>query len=153
MSDSPGTLNFVNRITGTVDAPVRFGGDNRPGAPEGGPGLAEGWRFRAQLYGAAPGGELAPVGMAVAFRDGPAAGYWDASSSTRDIPGVPAGGSATVAVKAWVASLGSSFEEAAAKGIGGVGESFPITVATGGGMMPPTALAGLMGFEISAIQG
>lgn len=153
MSDSTGTLNFVNRITGTVDAPVRFGGDLRPGAPEGGPGLAEGWRFRAQLYGAAPGGELAPVGLAVAFRDGPAAGYWDASSSTREIPGVPAGGTASVQVRAWVASLGSSYEAAAAQGIGGVGQSLPLTVTTGGGMMPPTALVGLFAFEIAAIQG
>jgi hypothetical protein len=144
---------FMNRIVGTLDAQVRFGGDLRPGAPEGGPGLAEGWRFRAQLYAGPAGGALAPVGMAVAFREGVAAGYWDASASTREIPGVPPGGSATAQARAWVASLGSTYEEAAAKGIGGVGQSFPVTVTTGGGLMPPTAMVGLMAFEIAAIQG
>lgn len=152
MSDSTGTLHFTNRITGTLDAPVRFGGDQRPGAPDGEAGPAAGWRFRAQLYGGAPGSALAPIGMAVPFRDGPAAGYWDVSASTREIPGVPAGGTATVQVRAWVASLGATYEEAAAQGIGGTGQSMVLTVTTGGGLMPPKELAGLFGFEIEAIR-
>lgn len=156
MSDhlSQATVHFTNRSIGdALDAKITFGGDLRPGAPAGGPGPATGAAFMGQFYGGAPGGTLQPLGTPLTFREGPGAGYLQPSADVvRYIPDVPASGSAQVQIKAWAACLGSTFEEAQAKGVGGTGESFPVVVKTGGGISPPLAPAGLMGFEIAAIR-
>lgn len=157
MSDhlSQAAIHFTNRsIADGLDAQITFGGDLRPGAPAGGPGPATGTAFMAQLYGGAPGGALNPLGAPLTFREGPGAGYLLPSADVvRYVTDVPASGSAQVQIKAWAACLGFSFEEAQAKGVGGTGESFPAVVKTGGGISPPPAPAGLMGFEIAAIRG
>jgi hypothetical protein len=136
-----GTVNFATRITGSVDARVTYGG-----APAGS-------TFMGQLYAAAPGGTLAPVGAPVPFRDTPdAAKGYITSGGTVEIPGVAAGATAQVKLVAWAASLGATFAEAQGKGQGGWGESATIpSVTTGGGTLPPGALVGLTGFEVSPI--
>lgn len=157
MSDhlSQATVHFTNRSPAdSLDAKITFGGDLRPGSPAGGPGPATGTAFLAQLYGGAPGGTLRPLGAPLGFREGPGAGYLKPSADVvRYVTDVPASGSAQVQIKAWAACLGASFEEAQAQGVGGTGESFPVIVRTGGGISPPLAPAGLMGFEIAAIRG
>lgn len=139
-----GTVNFSNRIPGTVDARVQYdtgGGVLTP---------ADG-RFVAQLYASAPGGTLAAVGDPIVFRSNSdaAKGYW--VGDARTIPGVAENGSAQVQVRAWATSLGSTYEAAMATGQGGIGSSATITVTSGGGLTPPQALVGLQGFTISTI--
>jgi hypothetical protein len=147
-SYAQGTLNFNNKITGSVDARVTY---NNGGSPVPADGM-----YMAQLYASAPGGTLAAVGDPVPFRDTPDAGkgYLNATGRdlTRTVPGVAENGTAQVQVKAWATSLGATYEEAAAKGLGGTGVSGILaSVATGGGLNPPGALIGLQPFEIATI--
>lgn len=139
-----GTVNFANRIPGTVDARVLYdtgGGVTTP---------ADG-QFVAQLYGGAPGGALAAVGNPIVFRSNSdaAKGYW--VGEARTIAGVAENGSAQVQVVAWASALGATYEAAKAAGQGGWGASSTITVTTGGGLTPPQALVGLQGFTIATI--
>jgi len=144
-SFAQGTVTFHNKI-GSVDARVSYAA--------GVGGYADS-TVVAQLYAAAPGGTLAPVGGTIPFRSTPAAGagYLNTTGvdTTRNIPGVAEGGSAQVKVVAWVASLGSSYEAVKALNQGGVGESGVITVATGGGIQLPGQLVGLQGFTVSPV--
>jgi len=135
-----GVVNFSTRAGATVNAPVTYLGDNT---------LADG-RFLGQLYVAAPNGTLAAAGTATPFRSDAGKGYITAGGNV-DIAGVTPGSSAQVKLVAWAASLGASYAEAVAKGQGGVGESAVITIPTGGGTLPPAALTGLAGFNISPI--
>jgi len=143
-SFAQGTVTFHNKI-GSVDARVTFGNATTYADST----------IVAQLYAAAPGGTLAPVGATIPFRSTPAAGmgYLNTTGvdTTRSIPGVAEGGSAQVKVVAWVASLGSSYEAVKALNKGGVGESGVITVATGGGIQLPGQLVGLQGFQVSSV--
>lgn len=140
-----GTVNFVNRIPGTIDnGRVLYdtgGGVTSPADD----------RFVAQLYASAPGGTLAAVGAPIVFRanSDAAKGYW--VGEARTIPGVAENGSADVRVAAWAVALGATFEAAQAAGQGGWGLSDKITVTTGGGLTPPQALVGLTGFTIATI--
>jgi len=140
-----GTVNFVNRIPGTID-------NGRVQYDTGGGALtpADG-RFVAQLYASGPGGTLAAVGAPIVFRSNSEAakGYW--VGEARTIPGVAESGTADVRVVAWASELGATFEAAQAAGKGGWGQSDKITVTTGGGLTPPQALIGLTGFTISTI--
>jgi len=139
-----GTVLFQNRIVGVVDARVNY---NNGGAP-----IPADGNYVAQLYASAPGGTLAAVGAPIPFRSTPdtGKGYWPGESRT--ITGVAENGTAQVQVKAWATSLGATFEAAQAAGLGGWGESGILaSVATGGGLTPPTALIGLQSFEISTI--
>lgn len=143
-----GTVNFATRITGSVDARVLYAGD----LPTPVPGPA-GSAFMGQLYASAPGGTLAAIGTPQPFRDSPdaAKGYITAGG-TVDIPGVAAGGTAQVQLRAWASSLGATYEAALATGLGGVSPlAAPITVTTGGGTLPPGALIGLQGLTVSTI--
>lgn len=133
-----GTVNFSTRV-GAVNAPVRDAGGN----------LVDGTVW-GQLYAAAPGGTLAPVGAPVAFRSDAGKGYITAGG-TVEIPGVTAGGSAQIKLVSWFASQGASYTAAVAAGLGGVGESGVITINTGGGTTPPAALTGLQGFSLTPI--
>lgn len=135
-----GTVNFINRITGTVDAPV-FDTD--------GVTRLAGSRYLAQLYGGPTEDTITAVGDPLPFRTGVAAGYIDNSSgTTRLIPGVPAGGRAFVQVRAWDAEKGSTFE-AAAKAGAACGTSPLFSVTTGGGLIPPMPLRGLTSFHLA----
>ncbi len=139
-----GTINFVNRITGTVDAPV-FDTDGRTG-------LA-GTAYLAQLYAGPTAGAIEAVGRSVTFRTGSAAGYFDTSvNSTREIPGVSVGGLAYVQVRAWEAAMGSTFEAAVAAG-GRHGSTPVFSVLTGGGLIPPKPLVGLTSFSLTLDTG
>lgn len=135
-----GVVNFSTRAGASVNAPVTYLGDNT---------LADG-RFWGQLYVAAPAGTLAPSGTPQPFRSDAGKGYITAGGNV-EIPGVTPGSSAQVKLVAWASSLGATYAEAMAKGLGGVGESAVITVSTGGGTLPPAALAGLGAFNISPI--
>jgi len=143
-SFAQGTVTFHNRI-GSVDARVSYGS----------PTTYADSTIVAQLYAAAPGGTLAPVGATIPFRSTPETGkgYLNTTGidTTRTIPGVAEGGSAQVKVVAWASSLGATYEAAVAANQGGVGESSVITVATGGGIQLPGQLVGLQGFQVSAI--
>lgn len=140
-SYAQGTINFNNRVPPAVDARVFY-------AAAGGPQPADG-TFVAQLYTAAPGGTLAANGAALPFRNTPEAGkgYWVGESRTFG----NAGDTAQMKVVAWASSLGATFEEAQAKGLGGWGESTTFTITTGGGLNPPAIMNGLTTFNISTI--
>lgn len=141
-----GTVNFVNRITGTLDAPV-FDTD--------GSTRLAGTGFRAALYAApasSPDSALAMVGASLPFRTGAGAGYIDGTAgSTRTLPGVPEGGTAKLQVRAWDATKGSTYEAAQAAG-GKTGVSAIFTGGTGGGLVPPAALLGLRSFQLQLVS-
>lgn len=139
-----GTVNFTTKSGTVVDARVTYaGGGNAIGT-----GTDAIW---GQLYAAAPGGELAPVGAPVPFRSDAGAGYITAGGEVA-IPGTALGGSAQVKLVAWYASQGSTYAEAAGKNMGGFAESAVLTVSgLGGGTTPPALLAGLSGFAVPAV--
>lgn len=137
-----GTVNFVNRVTGVLDAPVLvvYGDETYPANSH----------FFAQLYAAPLGGTLAPVGAPITFKDMPEDGYWE--GAVRTIRGVAEGGTAQMKVVAWDIGFGPSYEYAlsywAAQGLGRVGESEVFTMSTGGGSEPPAPMVGLKSFTI-----
>jgi hypothetical protein len=138
-----GTIDFRNR-GGGIDAPVYL--DTVGGAK------LDGSAWMAQLYAAAPGGALAAVGAAVPFRSGAGAGYWDpAPDSTRTVPGVAVGSPADVVVRVWASELGTTFEAAQGKGMGGTGESAKLSIKTGGDLVVPALLTGLAPFTAASV--
>ncbi len=138
-----GTVNFVNRITGTLDARVFYATATDPMPADG--------TYQAQLFAGPVGGALAAVGAPIAFRSTPDAGkgYW--VGDARTIPGVAEGGTAQVRAVAWLTSLGNDYAAVKAAGMGGYGESAIVTVTTGGGLTPPAPMVGLTGFTVSAV--
>lgn len=140
-----GTVNFTTRSGTTVNAPVTYASG---GALVLGTGADA---VLGQLYASAPGGTLAAVGAPTPFRSDAGAGYITAGGEVA-IPGTSLGGSASVKLVAWYASQGATYADAMAKGQGGFGESAVLTVnGLGGGTTPPALLAGLSGFQVSAI--
>lgn len=152
-----GQVNFANLIgpvaSPTLNAPVTFVGDQRPGAPLGGQALATGPNFVAQLL-AAPiaGGAYVAQGTPVPFRTaGPGAGWFPGSLVTVDpTPGTPSTG-ARVVVAAWAVSLGATYADAVAAGIGGYGTSAEIQVTFVAPPGTPPDLTGLQAFNIQAV--
>jgi hypothetical protein len=145
-----GTVLFSNRVLPQIDAPVTFGGDLRPGAPAGPAGPAAGPALVGQLLAGPVGGQLAPVGVPVAFRAaGAGAGY--VPGSTVIVPTVPKSSPAQIVFVAWVADLGATYAEALAAGIGGTGQSAPITVSLGGEEITPANMTGLAGFSVAPV--
>jgi hypothetical protein len=136
-----GTIHFSTRA-GNLDAPVYYLGE-----------LVDS-RFVGQLYVGPVNGSLAPSGNPVPFRSDVGRGYIT-GGGTVEVPGINGGGLAQVKLVAWAASLGATYAEAQAKSMGGVGESLPITIRVGGGIIPPAALIGpegtLQGFTILSI--
>jgi len=118
---------------------------NRPVRDEAGVGLA-GTGFMAQLWAAAPGGTLAPIGAAVTFTTSP--GFFVGGSRTID--SVPGGGTADIQVRAWRVNDGgviaNTWAEAAQRGRG-IGQSLVFTLATGGGGTPPGTAVNLIGLS------
>jgi hypothetical protein len=142
-----GTVNFSNR-TGSIDAPVTYGSST--GQRVIGTGAEAVW---GQLMASTPGGTLAAIGVPVPFREGAGAGYITGGGAIT-IPGVAAGSPASIQMVAWHQSLGATYAEALAKGLGGVGNSATIEVATGGVGTPPSLpsnLTGLTAFSVSAV--
>lgn len=128
-----GTVNFVNKTSGGIDAPV-FDVD--------GTTKLTGSGFLAGLYN----GESL-VGDAVPFRTGTGAGYWNpAPSALRTLDSVAPGANATLTVRAWDASKGATYAAALAAG-GKTGKSAAVTVATGGAGSPPSLAADLTGLK------
>lgn len=131
-----GTVNFANRIPGTLDAPVTSGG------------VGVGSDYWAQLMAGPAGGTLALVGSPVEFRSAPANGY--ISASTVSIPTVAGGATADIRMVAWAKSLGNSYP---GDGLAGTGSSGLISIATGDPNATPVPglpsnLTGLQGFTI-----
>lgn len=135
-----------------IDAPVFDAFGNR---------LA-GNNYVAVLYGGPTGDSLqlatAELGTAsmspVIFLDGQFAGYF-ARGGWVEIRNVPRGGSAWLQVRAWDVRLGTTYEDAAALGTGGYGES-GLFRAMGGGEgggvpSPPGPLVGLQSFSLRPI--
>jgi hypothetical protein len=142
---SQGTLDFKSiAIVGgsrVVDAPVRDAGGT----------LLLGTAFRAALYAGAAGtaeDALRLIGASVAFSTGTGAGYFIGGTRTLNENGVtvPAGGSATIQVRAWAVSSGATWEQANTRG-----QSPLLTIATGGTGTPPgppALLTGLATFSL-----
>jgi hypothetical protein len=136
-----GTILFNTRIVGTVDAPVR-----RPDNTGAGPSV------NGQLF-LLSGGNYTALTPATTFRDGsanPQAAFYVIQPATAvTVPGIAAGGQATIVLRAWE---GASFD-AARTGGGLWGESSPITISLGGtpatgAPLPDAPLAGLQGFTL-----
>lgn len=131
-----GTVNFVNRIPGTLDAPVTSGG------------ALVGSDYWAQLMAGPAGGALALVGSPVEFRNAPANGY--VLASTVAIPGVAGGSPVDVKMVAWAKSLGNTYP---GDGLDFTGSSAVINVASTGNpsATPPSTPANLVGLQGFAI--
>lgn len=109
-----GTINFNNRVTAVgLDQPVTYNGAKLDGAA-----------YLGQLYVGATAGSLAPVGVAVEFRGGAAAGYINGGTVT--LTGVAAGSTVFAEVRAWEASGGNTYELAVTKAAAGKSETFQI---------------------------
>jgi len=135
-----GQVNFAARVVGVYDAPVfldTVGGANKASGPA----------YMAQLYAGASASSLAPVGAALPFRTGAAAGYWTAEART--ISTVDATGNAFVQVRAWSTAAGATYEAALASG-GGFGSSTTLTIKPTVAPDVPATLTGLTSFAISA---
>ncbi len=103
---------FANRVSGVYDPPVIL----MPSLA-GRRGLDS--RFVAQLHAGPPGQPLIPVGDPVPFLDDLPSPLGYFTGVTRTIPNVAPGGPAHVQVTAWYRGLGSTYAEAATRGLGG----------------------------------
>jgi len=148
---SQGTVNFNNKTPSGVDAKI---------VDSSGAGLA-GTDWLAQLYFAAgpnaTESSLAAVSLApVNFRSGLAAGYVAVGAAgERVLAGVLPGADATVQIRAWNAAAGPTYEVASTAANGIFGKSNLVNVKAGGTGVPPgppTDLAGLQGFAVSAAE-
>lgn len=131
-SQAQGTVNFNNRVSGVVDAPV---------FDVNGTTKLEGAAFQAGLY---EGNNL--VGAAVPFRTGAGAGYWNPVGGADRTTSVAPGAAVTLTVKAWEASGGATYAAAVAAGAK-AGSSEAFTVTTGGAGSPPSLPANLVGLK------
>jgi len=138
-----GLIDFRNRITGTIDAPVY---QNSVGGT-----LLAGANFVANLWYGTSAGSLAPITDAASpFRTGTGAGYWNAGTdSTRVLPGILAGSTVFLQVRVWDSAMGATYALAKAAG-GAWGDSNTFSVVAGGGSPPtaPTALGGMTAFAL-----
>jgi hypothetical protein len=137
-----GAILFANRIVGGgINAPVTYCGPLTPGGSFV-TGLASGTNFLAQLI---VNGQ--PAGQPVPFREGAFAGYVSATAVYPE--GVSGGTSVTVTMVAWFASLGSTYQEAFSKQIGGYGSSGSLNITAVAAPGTPADLVGLQPFSIS----
>jgi hypothetical protein len=131
-----GQVVFSN-LGGGVNAPVFYSDTQHGPGPE----------FTAQLMLQNLNGSLTPLFPTSTFK-GPGLGaqaiadrYWQ--SKTVDVPGVQPGEFATFVVSFWRTSFGSY--DAARSAAFDYGQSAPVTIPVGGGMLPPANLNGLVG--------
>ena len=147
-----GTIKFNNRLTGQVDAPVGF---------YSGAGLGSVPGAMAQLYLIPASGPAVALTPATTFRTTSAAAMFYVNEPTSGVivPGVPAGSTANIQLRAWIG--GDSYETSMYRGesniipvsLGGVpavGAPIPDAVLTGLqgiGMIPepPTMAFGILG--------
>ncbi len=131
-----GQFNFGNRVTiSGIDAKVFAPGGATP---------LDGAAYLAQAYVGADANSLAPVGTAVPFRSGAAAGYISSTIVTAPFAG---GTSVTVEMRAWEAAKGTSYEAALAAG-GMFGSSNPITLTVAVAPNTPPDMVGLTSFSL-----
>lgn len=139
--------NAASSVGGT-GAPVGFLGDQRPGAPAGGPvDRVSGDNFLAQVIVAG-----VPVpGTVQPFRTGGAAGFLVNTAVV--LSGVAGGSTVQVAIGAWWAGWGADYAAAvtASGADGGIGLSAAVPVTLAEAPTPPVGMAGLQPFSISAI--
>jgi|GEM_PF-266514 len=137
-----GTVNFNNLATPSgVDAPI-YDSD--------GTTKLSGAAFLAQLYAGKTPDQLVPVGPAVPFESGIAAGYVCQRFTSRTIPFVAPGDPVFVQVRVWETAFGATYEAAVLAG-GKTGTSDVLNVVTGGAGSPPSLpgdLAGLKSFSV-----
>jgi len=124
----------------------------------------EGSNYAAELWGSATPDSLSPVltyatgqRVIVPFLSGLGAGYFmdpegRAFGDQLTVPGVPPGtGLAWLEVRAWDTRLGATYEDVAARGLGGFGES-PLFSAHGSNPLDllgvPAPLIGLQSFSL-----
>jgi hypothetical protein len=132
-----GQFNFGNRVTAAgIDAKVFM---------PGGAVALDGAAYLAQAYVGANEGSLAPVGTALPFRTGAAAGYITSTGITVD--GIAAGTSVLVQMRAWEAAKGATYEAAVAGG-GIYGSSASVTLSLSAPPAAPTDMVGLTSFSL-----
>lgn len=139
-----GTINFNNRVTGQVNAPV-----SRPDGTGAGPSV------NAQLYWvqeAAGSLTYTPLNPATTFRDGsvrPDLAYYVIPDPSFEVPGTRGGDFMRVLLRAWE---GPSFDAAAAGNGSLWGQSNVIGIYLGEdlpfGVFTPALLVGLQGFTL-----
>jgi len=128
-----GAVTFNNRVTGVVDARVLM--------PD---GTGVGAGFTAQLLGGPAGtavDKLTALTPTTTFRTSSAAAQGYVNSVDVTVTGVAAGAQATLVMRAF---NGADYASSALKG-----QSAPITVALGGGTLPPANLTGMVGFSVA----
>ena len=134
-----GQISVGNRITGVVDAPVTSAATGAK---------LDGAAYLAQAYVGKTADSLAPVGAALPFRTGAAAGYITTTATT--VAGAPNGTALFFQLRAWEAAGGTSYESAFAAGkLAGMSNIVPITSAEAPNL--PNAPVGLTGFALAAI--
>lgn len=129
-----GTVEFNNRIVGTVDARVLL--------PDG-TGVGAGWI--AELLAGPEGGTLTPVTPTTTFRTSSAAAMGYLNSVDISVPKVAPGARSTLVMRAF---NGASYDTSTLRG-----QSKPITVVLGGAGVPPSlpaTLAGMEGFTVGS---
>lgn len=133
-----GQITVGNRVTGKVDAPIT---DDK--------GVKlDGAAYLAQAYVGKTADSLAPVGAALPFRTGAAAGYITSTATT--IANAPDGTPLFVQLKAWAAAGGTSYEAAYAAGkLAGFSNIVPVTAAEAPNL--PQPMVGLTSFALAAI--
>ncbi|HMO64800.1 MAG TPA: hypothetical protein PKE47_06200 [Verrucomicrobiota bacterium] len=144
-----GWVTFANRlIADGINAPVTYMGNMRPGAPLGGPGLASGADFLAQLHVAVPGGGEWRVGQPVPFRTGAFAG--SIAPSVVIVPMAADTDEVTITMVAWMTELGQSYHEAVNRNVGGYGSSHRLTIRPTTSLLErPATLIGLEAFTLT----
>jgi hypothetical protein len=105
--------------------------------------------YYGQLFAAAgetPENSLQPVGVPVLFRNGSEGAPTGAvNGGTVEIPGVtPAGGPATVQLRAWLAASGTTWEKGVAGGIYGTSNVIHLSSTGNGTTTAPRFLVGLV---------
>jgi hypothetical protein len=130
-ADAVGSVAFNNHIVGVVEAKVA-----RPD------GTGAGMGAKAQLLLVATDGSLTALTPATTFRTESALAAYYVNPVTVNVTGRIPGQQAVLRMRAWI---GASFDAATLRG-----ESKDVTIALGGGTLPPANLTGLQGFALAA---
>jgi len=125
-------VTFNNRVAGVVDARVTFAD-----GPNAGQGVGAG--YTAQRFGGADVASLTALNPATTFRTSSAAAQGYVNGIVVDVPGIAPGNKATVVMKV--------FDSTGFK----AGESAPITITLGGGVLVPANLEGMQPFTATII--
>lgn len=138
-----GTINFNNRVTGQVDAPIRLSETVGFGS------LSDTHAQLFQITGGPGAAVYTPIGQSTTFRAPTAANPLLAAYinpiSSMVVDGVAAGTSISVVMRVW---QGASYDAAASSGALR-GQTGPITISLGGDIpnQPPATAALLIGLQ------